>query len=127
MLGRSSVDDLPSGRKHPITYLAVLGHLVARAPVAMHIVGRLLDVRVWCVFLNTAHSLTPSAEESFHAIEIDNPLHPLRALLRFLLNGLILAIATTYIVIAKPVCLRVLALWRLNLRFECVIDTLPLR
>ena len=126
LLSGSTVDDLPSRREHPIIHLVVLSHLIAWTSIAMHLVSRLLNFRVWGVFLNTTHTLSPCAEEALHTIQVNYTLHSLWTLLRFFLNWLILAIATTYIVIAKPVLLWILALRRLYLRFESVIDTLSL-
>ena len=127
LLAWSSIDNLSSRRKHAVINLVVLCHLIARATIAVYLVGWLLDLSIWGVFLYTTHSLTSCTEETFHAVKVYDSLHSLWALLWFFLYSMNLAIFLTYIIVAKPILLLILPLWGLHLRFESIVNTLSLR
>lgn len=96
----------------------------------MHLVSRFLDFVALLTFVNTAHPLASSAEETLHAVQVYHSLHALRTLLLFfldLVHLVMLRLLNTDIVVAKPALLLVLVIWTLDLRFQSIIDTLSLR
>ena len=98
----------------------------------MHLIIWLLDFTL-LAFIDAAHSLAPSTEETFHAVEIDYSLHSLRTLLLLFLLDLVhlvllsIGLLNTYIVVTKPALLLLLCIWTLDLRLECIVDALSLR
>ena len=126
------IDDLPSRWKHPTLHLIILAHLSSSTPIWMHLIVGFLYFITLLTFVDTAHSLAPSTEETFHAVEIHYSLHSLRTLLLLFLLDLVhlvllIGLLNTYIVVTKPALLLLLWIRTLDLRLKCVIDALSLR
>lgn len=128
------INDLPPWRKHSTLHLIILTHLSTSTSIWMHLVIRFLYFITLLAFIDTAHSLTPSTEETFHTVEIYYSLPSLRTLLLLFLLDLVhlillllIGLLNTNIVVTKPVLLLLLWIRILDLRLECIVDTLSLR
>ena len=129
-----SINDLPPRWKHWTLHLIILAHLSTSTSIWMHllIIG-FLDFITLLAFIHTSHSLSPSTEETFHAVEIYHTLHSLRTLLLLFLLDLLhlilllIGLLNIYIIVAKSALLLLLSARTLDLRLKWIIEALPLR